>query len=79
MKPRHQERILAAIGDHWAEHGYGPTLREIQVRAGISSTSVVAYHIQRLFEREMIISEPGKARTIRLVDQPATRKEAGDA
>lgn len=74
-----QARVLAAIRDHWAEVGYGPTLREIQVRAGISSTSVVAYHVQALLGQGLIVSHPGKARTIRLADKAASGKEAGDA
>lgn len=74
-----QARVLAAIRDHWAEVGYGPALREIQIRAGISSTSVVAYHVQAPLEQGLIVSHPGKARTIRLAANTASGKEAGDA
>ena len=33
--------ILRYVEEFWAEHGYSPSLREIQAACGISSLSVV--------------------------------------
>lgn len=43
-----QQKILDAIWDHWAEHRYAPTTRDLMERAHISSTSVVAYNLVKL-------------------------------
>ena len=43
------ERVYRAILDYCADHsGCAPTVREIQEMTGISSTSVVTYHIRIL-------------------------------
>jgi len=45
----YRAKIYATIIDYCAEHGgNAPTIREIMQRTGISSTSVVAYHIHSL-------------------------------
>lgn len=49
-----------------AEHGYSPTVRDIQAGCHMSSTSDVWYHLQRLKKQGVLTFEPGKARTIRL-------------
>ena len=49
-----QTRILQYIRDHSDEHGYPPTIREIGIAAGISSTSVVDYNL-RVLQREGMI------------------------
>ena len=46
-----QERMLRFIGDYVDDHGRPPTVREIGLAAGISSTSVVDYNL-RVLERE---------------------------
>jgi|YNPMSStandDraft_1061717.scaffolds.fasta_scaffold59875_2 repressor LexA len=43
-----QQRILAFISQYMAEHDLPPTIREIQKGAGISSTSMVSYHLKAL-------------------------------
>jgi repressor LexA len=40
--------IYTFIRDYHGRHGVSPTIREIQEAVGISSTSVVAYHIDKL-------------------------------
>lgn len=51
-----------------AEHdGNSPSIREIVVGTGITSTSVVSYYLDRLVEHNMITVDfdaPGKARNI---------------
>jgi SOS-response transcriptional repressor LexA len=43
-----QQRILECIRDFIQERGYPPTVRDIARELGISSTSVVDYHLKRL-------------------------------
>jgi repressor LexA len=63
-----REAICAAIARHWRDHGYAPTRREIVEMTGISSTSIVAYHLLRL-ERDGAVENDGrKARTLRLTE-----------
>ena len=52
------------------DHGYPPTLRDIQRGLGISSISVVDYWVHRLCKQGQITSERGRARTIRIIEQP---------
>ena len=42
------DRILAYLRAYIAEHGGGPTYREIQAACDIPSTSGVAYHLAKL-------------------------------
>ncbi|MET7616171.1 MarR family transcriptional regulator [Streptomyces sp. NPDC005408] len=53
-----QESILRCIREWIAEHGEGPTIREIGERVGLSSTSSVAYQLRRL-ERAGLIRRTG--------------------
>ncbi|MBI4339754.1 MAG: transcriptional repressor LexA [Chloroflexi bacterium] len=46
-----QQRILRYIGDFLEEHGFPPSVRDIQHACDISSTSVVDYNL-RIIERE---------------------------
>src|SRR5437870_3230209 len=46
-----QQRMLAFIRDYLEDHGRPPTVREIGLAVGISSTSVVDYNL-RVLERD---------------------------
>lgn len=46
-----QRRMLAFIREYMTQHGRPPTVREIGLAAGISSTSVVDYNL-RILERD---------------------------
>lgn len=61
-------RVLAAIGEHWAAKGYPPSFRWLCQRTGISSTSMISYHLKRLKKAGLVIWEKGESRTIRLVE-----------
>ncbi|MFD4025746.1 LexA family protein [Streptomyces sp. NPDC058576] len=43
-----QEAVMVVIRSWLAEHGHGPTVREIGARVGLSSTSSVAHQLGRL-------------------------------
>ena len=40
--------IVAFIGQYTAQHGYAPTGTEIRQALGISSTSILSWHLDRL-------------------------------
>ncbi len=62
------ERILEIIVRHCGEHcGRAPTNREIGKLAGISSTSVVNYHLNRLQRAGVIRRDKIASRAIEIV------------
>ena len=61
------ERILAFLRA-W-EPPYAPSYREIAAGVGVSSTSVVGYHLRRLEKRGLIERVAGVARSISVVDE----------
>lgn len=65
-----QQRILEFIRDYLAEHNYPPTIREIGAAAGISSTSVVNYNLDRLVEYGLLERDPKSSRSMRLLHEP---------
>ncbi len=63
-----QESILEFIRDYHADRSYMPSVRDIQIGCGISSTSVVDYNL-RILEREgRIRRSPDISRAIELVN-----------
>ena len=60
--------ILVAIDQYTCKHGYAPTIRDIVTLVGLSSTSVVSYHLRRLEKRGYLTRERYHARTIQLLD-----------
>ena len=50
-------------------HGHSPTYREIQNELGLSSPSVVNYHLKKLEEEGHLRLSHGKSRLITLVAQ----------
>jgi len=57
-------RIVEFIRNFVEERGYAPTIGEIQKALGISSKSVVKYHLRALEEEGLITREPEVARGI---------------
>ena len=49
-----RQRILDFIKNFIGEHGYPPSIRDIQRGCNISSTSVVAYHLKALEEQGLL-------------------------
>lgn len=61
-------RILRFIKEFQRTHGgVSPTIREIGAALDISSTSVVAYHLDQLEEKEYIRRSPSLSRSIQAV------------
>mgnify|MGYP001605294191 CR=1 FL=1 len=51
-----QHRLLVSIASYWREFGFSPSLRDLVVRTGISSTSVADYNL-RLLERKGLLTQ----------------------
>jgi repressor LexA len=60
-----QERILIFIKAFSAENGYAPTIREICAAVGLSSTSTVHGHVERLVDKGLLTKETMLPRTAR--------------
>lgn len=62
-----QQRILAYIREFLEEHGYPPTVRDIQSGCDISSTSVVDYNLRLLQRYGYLRRSPEVSRGIELL------------
>ena len=60
-------RIFAVIQESVAQRGYPPSIREIARQAGISSTSLVEYHLRRLEQDGTIRRDHEVSRGIELL------------
>ncbi|MGW6463595.1 LexA family protein [Streptomyces rubiginosohelvolus] len=69
-----QEAVMAVIRSSLAEHGHGPTVREIGARVGLSSTSSVAHQLGRLEARGLIARTGRDWSTCVLVEEPPARR-----
>lgn len=68
MKMTEREiQIYQYIVNYMQEHMYAPTIREICKAVGLSSTSSVAFHMERLAGEGLIEIGPDSTRKIRLV------------
>ncbi|MGB9722831.1 MAG: transcriptional repressor LexA [Chloroflexia bacterium] len=65
-----QRRILQYLEGFIREHGYPPSIRQIQTALGISSTSVVDYNLDLLEKRGLIRRQPRSSRSITLTAEP---------
>ncbi len=66
-----QVRILAFIRSYLEEHSYPPSIREIGKAAGIASTSVVKYNLERLQDKGYIERSEEVSRGLRLKNGPS--------
>ena len=58
--------LVEAIARHQVAHGYPPTIRELQERLGLSSTSVVASSLDQCESLGLIDRAPRLARAVKL-------------
>ena len=66
-----REEVLNFIKSFIAEHGYGPSVREIMAAVKLLSTATVYDHLRALKEQGLIIMEEGKKRAISLPREAA--------
>ena len=62
-----QKRLLNFIQEYDAKYGYPPTIREMQDKVGISSTSVVDYNLKSLEALGIIKRDSKNSRGLRVV------------
>ena len=64
-----QARIVEFIREFIEEKDYPPSIRDIQIGCGISSTSVVDYNLRRLEEKGLLRRDREVSRGIELLDR----------
>ncbi|MGD0832987.1 MAG: transcriptional repressor LexA [Candidatus Dormibacteria bacterium] len=68
LNPR-QRQILSFLRDHAQRHAYPPTVREIGLAVGLSSSSTVQNHLNSLESKGFIRRDPTKSRTVEVVGE----------
>jgi len=63
---KRQQKILEFVNEYIEENSYPPSIREIGAAAGISSTSVVTYNLQRMEEKGYIRRDRDVSRGLKL-------------
>jgi len=69
MLSKRQHHILRFIHQHTLEHGFAPSIREISLATGITSTSVVTYNLERLITWGYLVKSRGKSRALGLTER----------
>ncbi len=64
-----QQQILSCIKQSLKEKGYPPSVRELCISVGLSSTSTVHSHLNTLEKKGFIKRDPSKPRTIEVLDE----------
>jgi len=72
-----QRRILQYLEQFIREHGYPPSIRQIQSTLGLSSTSVVDYNLKLLQKHGLLERKPRSSRSIRLSGKGAAVVPSG--
>lgn len=69
-----QRRVLAVIRDCVQERGYPPSMREIGLAVGLTSTSSVAHQLRGLEGKGFLRRDPNRPRAVEVLlpDEPAT-------
>ncbi len=79
LTPR-QRRVLAHIRDSVESRGYPPSMREIGVAVGLTSTSSVAHQLRVLENKGFLRRDPNRPRAVEvLIPETASRPSVGAA
>lgn len=70
-----QMEIYDFIKKHLRDKGYPPSVREICSAVGLSSTSTVHGHLERLEKKGLIKRDPTKPRAIEIMENSIYKKE----
>lgn len=80
-----QKAILRFVQNYLRDHKHAPSTRDIGRGVGISSTSNVTYHINRLVDYGYLTKQPGASRTVVVletaydpIDEPAVHDWAAE-
>ncbi len=67
------QRILEYVRVYADAHRYPPSVRNIQAGLGLASAATAQRHLRYLREAGFVTWEPGKRRTLRIVEQEGER------
>ena len=73
-----QHELLTFIGGFIAQHGYGPSYREIMRALGYKSVSTVAVHVDNLIKKGLLQKRDKSARSLE-VCSPSPKTKANTA
>jgi SOS-response transcriptional repressor LexA len=76
MLSKRQQHILRFIHQHTLEYGFAPSIREISIETGITSTSVVNYNLERLITWGYVVKSRGKSRALGLTERGSALLES---
>lgn len=76
MLSKRQHHILRFVHQHSLENGFAPSIREISLATGITSTSVVNYNLERLIAWGYLVKSRGKSRALGLTERGLALFEA---
>jgi repressor LexA len=74
---KRQQDVLDFIKKEIRTKGYPPSVREIGAALGLSSSSTVHGHLERLEKKGYIRRDPSKSRTIEVLDKEEQSKPKG--
>lgn len=63
-----QQELLAYVREFVAQHGYGPSYREIMAGCNYTSVATVALHVNNLIKRGHLRKNGRSARSLELID-----------
>jgi repressor LexA len=72
-----QRQIIDFLREHARTHAYPPTVREIGLAVGLSSSSTVQNHLNSLEAKGYIKRDPTKSRTVEVVGQEVAATRNG--
>jgi repressor LexA len=79
LTPR-QRRVLTVIKDSVSERGYPPSMREIGIAVGLTSSSSVAHQLRVLEKKGYLRRDPNRPRAVEVLIPDATpRRTVGSA
>ena len=68
-----QRELLTFIGGFIAQHGYGPSYREIMSALNYKSVSTVAVHVDNLIKKGHLLKRDKSARSLEVSNQTNTK------
>lgn len=63
-----QKNLLRFVAEYWGLKNHAPSFRDIGEALSISSTSVVAYHVDKLERKGLLAHDHVLSRTVRLTE-----------
>jgi len=68
-----RKKIMSYVKSYTRKHGFAPSIEEIAEGVGLESKTAVRHHLAILAEDGKVTMQPGKYRSLRVVDPPKPR------